>query len=410
MSRSQNNELRNAMKNLRVDLPMKLKGGPNFQPPTPPGANAKEAPLVEVPPPQAPRNEEPRNQVPHCEVAHLKHTQIELTESEHAQNEPPQNRTLPESHQEAETPCPSAPERKAQTEVLQCEVPRLEAPQKKPPENKATKNEVPHHEVARKEVSRNEVPQFEEPQNQQTQVEQAESMPTGGFFKLSHNVFQEPLLRKLSGDCFRLFLWLSARGWRFPTSGGEVRASVRFMEDHTGMGHATISRSLKTLKEAGLLTLLETDFKRGNLWRVSSLACGGHRGPEDLPPRSEVPRNERAQKDNVATSKRESSSLKMREEAPQTECNIRSIKKEKNNSEKAEKIGEENSDSMRIALLHFDSEVETGLREKIISDYAERNSTKSFRVPPGVARMLAASDWYRTRENSSQSSYGRQGH
>ena len=99
-------------------------------------------------------------------------------------------------------------------------------------------------------VARTEVPQNE--------VAQRESATPQGFFKLSHGVFGEPLLRDLSGDCFRLFLWLSSRAWRYPTSGGVVRASVGYIELHAGMSHATISRGLKTLKEKGLITALES--------------------------------------------------------------------------------------------------------------------------------------------------------
>jgi hypothetical protein len=64
----------------------------------------------------------------------------------------------------------------------------------------------------------------------------------GSFFRLSDRAFSSPLLQRISGDCFRLFLWMSARAWRYVKSEGTLRASIGFIEEGTAMSHATIVR------------------------------------------------------------------------------------------------------------------------------------------------------------------------
>ncbi len=95
-----------------------------------------------------------------------------------------------------------------------------------------------------------------------------------GYFKIPHAMFSNDIIRNLSGDCFRLYLWLHSRAWRFPDSDGVLRASISFIELCTGVGHAAVSRSLKTLKEVSLVELVESNFKYGNLWRVTNLGVG----------------------------------------------------------------------------------------------------------------------------------------
>ena len=73
-----------------------------------------------------------------------------------------------------------------------------------------------------------------------------------GYFKFSHGVFQNPILRDLSGDSFRIFLFLSSRAWQFPDSTGEVRASYSFIEMNTGVSVAQIKRSLSQMRDLGL--------------------------------------------------------------------------------------------------------------------------------------------------------------
>lgn len=92
------------------------------------------------------------------------------------------------------------------------------------------------------------------------------------------------------------------------------------------MAHATISRCIKTLREEGLIALLETDYKRGNIWRVSPIAFAGS-GPGDLPPRFESPQIEGTQNVAVAPSKRGSTPLDLRGKEPQIEAEIRNLKK-----------------------------------------------------------------------------------
>jgi hypothetical protein len=407
MSRGQNSDLRSAMKNLQVNVPMKLKGRPTFEPPSPPRENAKEAPQSEVPPSQATRLETIKSGEAHFEPSLFKTAQIEIPQKESSQFEKSTQvesfGRIPRAASQNEAACIEVPPiGRHQLEQPQIEASKNEAAQiETKPRDEVTQSEVPTNGISQNEPPHNGEAGNELPQTKDAQIEVADFLPTGGFFKLSHNIFQEPIVRKLSGDCFRLFLWLSARAWRYPTSGGEIRASVRFMENHTGMGHATISRSLKTLKEIGLLTLLETDFKQGNLWLVSSLACGGTRGPEDLPPRSEVPRNEQPQKNSAGASKREGSSLKTRGELPQNECNIRSIKKTKNLSEaQSEKDAslqaETTSFSIEVAVQRFEENVDLNVRKQMILERIERDSNNSFRVPESIAKKLVACDWFKT--------------
>jgi len=107
---------------------------------------------------------------------------------------------------------------------------------------------------------------------------------------------------------------------------------VGFIETHTAMSHATISRCLKTLRESSLIELLETDYKRGNVWSISPIAFAGCE-PENLPPRSELPRTEAPRKETAVTSKRDRTSLNSRAKPPQNEEQIISIKKYKNLSQ-----------------------------------------------------------------------------
>ena len=154
----------------------------------------------------------------------------------------------------------------------------------------------------------NEAPQIEKPQIKQTQNE-LPRFEGGGFFKVCHSIFEQPVIRRLSGDCFRLYLWLSSLAWRFPDSDGTIHASVSFIVQKTGISHASASRGLQQLKDQKLIELICVDFKKGNLWRVV---------PPFEPPRKEVPQSK-----GEATSKRSNTSHKMREELPQIEAEIK---------------------------------------------------------------------------------------
>jgi len=316
------------------------------------------------------------------------------------QIEAPPNRSPQTEHPHNERP---------QTDLLQPKVPpRIEHAQNKEPQIEEARSEVaqndpPQKEAAQKEASsvqQIELPQVEEPQR--------EVGAPQGFFKLSHGVFSEPLLRDLSGDCFRLFLWLSSRAWRYPSSGGIVRASVGYIEMHAGMSHATISRGLKSLKEKGLISIVEVDFKNGNLWQVSSLACG-YPNYDDKPPRDKAPQNESAQIANVATSKSGSQLLKMRLQPPQNEQDLRSFKKYKKIEEVAKlraahiaqvrKAGEVESvvndlESERI-LSAFEHEVPGEEQSQTIKAFMEREFPHGFFPPMRVVRILAAKHWFK---------------
>lgn len=176
------------------------------------------------------------------------------------------------------------------------------------------------------------VPKAPQPQAQIPQVQMSKSEPPQkevprrkGYFRVRHDAFADRLLRDLSGDAFRLFLWMSSLAWRYPDSDGSVRASVGFIERGTGISHATISRALAQLRKQSLVELLESDFKRGNLWKISSIAV---QGPENEPPQFEPPLDK-----GRGTSKGESSDLNLRQEAPQFEGEVRNtLKKESKNS------------------------------------------------------------------------------
>jgi hypothetical protein len=152
--------------------------------------------------------------------------------------------------------------------------------------------EAPHSELTQNEAAQQEVPRL------------------SGYFRLSHALFGDAAVRRLSGDSFRLFLWMSCQAWRFPDSDGTLRASVSFIELGTGISHATISRCLRQLKAEGLVSLVQTDFKRGNLWKVSRVA------------QPEVPQSESAPSSN-----QESTCLKTSKEVPHFEGQPRTFKK-----------------------------------------------------------------------------------
>ena len=140
---------------------------------------------------------------------------------------------------------------------------------------------LPQVSIAGSEDAPNEAPRFEAAQSGGS-LERFKAAD-GGYFQLCHSVFRDPKLRDLPGDAFRLYLWLSSQGWRFRDSDGSLRASVSFITEATGMPHATVSRALKPLREVRLIELLETDFKRGNRWRVTPRAAwniSGGKGPQ----------------------------------------------------------------------------------------------------------------------------------
>lgn len=264
------NDMKKALEKLQVNRPLRLPGDG-------PGLLAPKIAEKEVPP-----NGAPPEQAAQFEVTHS---------AKPTSSEAPQNEKAPQKGQHGVSNRP-------QTEVSRYE---------------ATKTELPQSEVARNEAGR-----FEGDQNELPQDEGATS---NAFFRLSPRVFSETLTRNLSGDCFRLFLWLSWRAWRYPNSPGVVRAAVSFIEDETGMGHATASRALKKLRESGLIQLIETDFKRGNLWKISGLACP-NRSP-DPGTGSKIPQNEVPLKKRRGAPERGTSDLKSSAKPPQNESHLK---------------------------------------------------------------------------------------
>jgi hypothetical protein len=368
-----NMDLKDRLKALRVNEPLRLsKSGPEFKAPeTIPGKEVtkpqvppheqsqSEAPRIKKPQLEEPRSEATQIEGSRAEVPHIKHakndklstitkaestpielppnievTQVEATDNRRARIEIPRNERARVEDAEIE----GARNENTQTECAQKEVARNGRPSNRVPQNEPPKNERPQEEKdALFEGPRCEQTQFELPHVEETHLTQEKfgrtirqrtvdtfsepQEPLYGYFKLAHTVFLEPSLRKVSGDCFRLFIWLSSRAWRYHDSQGIVRASVRFIEQQAGIPHATISRNLRTLREIGIVSLLETDYKHGNVWKVSPVAFG-NRGPDIKPPRFEHPQGERS-KSAEATSKRATSSLDLRTELPQDECNIR---------------------------------------------------------------------------------------
>ena len=371
---SKNSDLKNRLKALRVNEPLRLsKNGPEFKAPEQP-SSGKEVPQSPAPQSEnsqgeAAPNKDSRNEAPRKELAQNGRSRPEIPQSEEPQNgcsptgaagvdAPGVKCATAEAPRTEQTGDGHARNEVARNEHIKIEIAQIEAPHDEDTRPERARNETAKYEESHRVVPRNGKPQnelsqndqddrFEEPQSEQTQFElphaggshgtgeradwiipkeRVDSIPESqdalyGYFKLAHTVFLEPLLRKVSGDCFRLFLWLSSRAWRYHDSQGVVRASVRFIEQQAGIPHATISRSLKTLRDIGLVSLLETDYKHGNVWRVSPVAFG-NRGPDIKPPRLERPQSERS-KGGEAASKRASSSLDLRTELPQDERNIR---------------------------------------------------------------------------------------
>jgi len=340
MSGKKTSNLRNALREMRVSEPMRLKNGPTFRPPEPPTQDRKEVLHSEAPPRDVardglPQNEEPAKEGPQSQVAQSQQPQnepasgesprTEATQSEGAHRECPQFEAPQLEESRVEGP---------QTELTQSEAARTGQSHSKPPGMTAAHSEVVHNEAAsRFEGAQLELPQSEQSPPAKAKESSGESATSGmSFFRLSDRAFSYPQLQRLSGDCFRLFLWMSSRAWRYLKSDGTLRASVGFIETHTAMSHATISRGLKTLREEALIRLIETDYKRGNVWSVSPVVFAGC-GPENLPPRSEAPQNEVPRNGASPPSKRDRSSLTLREKPPQNEVHIRSIKNSENLSQ-----------------------------------------------------------------------------
>ncbi len=253
----------------------------------------------------------PNVQSPETEVPRTEHTRIAVAQSEPSHTEEP---TVEKPQNEAaisELPKAEVPDSEIPPSVgPRIVVSRKEVTKSEAPENEAYSNEVTHAEESKREVAQKKSPRikqsFGEVPHDEKMNEEVRGEPRG-YFKLAHSVFFDPLLRSLSGDSFRLFLWMSSRAWQFTDSTGALRASVRWITDGTGMSHATVSRALKVLREAGLVEILKHDFHDGNVWQVSTKALWV----------------KQTENEAAATSNRESSHLKMSDQLPQIEGNIK---------------------------------------------------------------------------------------
>ena len=133
-----------------------------------------------------------------------------------------------------------------------------------PPQNEGPEIEAPQIEGAQTEVPQNEVAQNERPQIDRGVLT--------NFFPLSFDFFSHPMVKELSGDGFRVFLWLNAHAWQFPNSKGHFQASVGRVSRATGVSEANASRILAILQKSGLIRHFKSDAKYGNVWEVEDLA------------------------------------------------------------------------------------------------------------------------------------------
>lgn len=210
------------------------------------------------------------------------------------------------------------------------------------PQKERPQIEVPQNDVALKSRSirgLHDLPQNEVPKNE---VPQKERASTGGFFPLTHGVFRDPRLRKLSGDGFRVFLWLSSQAWLFPDSTGQLQAAVSWISEETAVSEASVSRILRVLQAEKLLRRVQVDYQNGNIWYVEDLlrvpfwleaSRSTTTRKENHLPHFEGSQTKAPQFNRTAPSKQQSSTIKTRDQLPQNEGEINKIRiQEKKNS------------------------------------------------------------------------------
>ncbi len=89
-----------------------------------------------------------------------------------------------------------------------------------------------------------------------------------GFYKLSHTIFEIPQIKNLTGEHFRLYVWMLMKAWRFPDSTGTIRASLSYIQRHLPISESTATRALKSLQKLGVIKMIEKNFREGNLWLI----------------------------------------------------------------------------------------------------------------------------------------------
>ncbi|MGE4233508.1 MAG: ArsR family transcriptional regulator [Bacteriovoracia bacterium] len=272
-----------------------------------------EVPLSQMPQSEPPRYELPKNGSPPSVVTRIEHTPFEQTQNELPQNEVTHLQQPPSKVSNIEVPQIEHTEIEyAKNEVTRIVVPHseescLEVPEKEFTEIKETQKEAP-----RKKKPQSEAPDNEAPLDEITE----EKGEPKGYFKLAHSVFFDPQMRALSGDSFRLYLWMSSRAWQFQNSSGGLRAAVRWITEITGISHSTVSRSLRALQDAGLIEALKVDPRLGNVWQVTPKAVWKKPIENEKPVDSEK---------KAGTSNRVHSDLKMNTQVPQNEGNLKKL-------------------------------------------------------------------------------------
>lgn len=289
------------------------------------------------------------------------------------------------------------------SEVSQSEPPKKEAAHKEAPQSKVAQFEVAQPDIAQNQAPRNEAVGYEGTQIEPPQLEVPQDRESDfSFFRLSHRVFSDEKLQQMSGDCFRLFLWMASKAWRYPNSDGKVRAAIRFIEEGTGMSHANVSRCLKALKELDLIRIIQTDFKQGNIWWVSPLACPNGGGGRGLSKR-EAPQFKAAQDRNVATSRKGGSSPKKNTEVPRFEGeikNLRNIKKIKEAQTvqffETPETSYPSEAEINSAVQFFEQSESEDDQVKAINEYVARELPHGYLPPASILHRLVAVDWYKS--------------
>jgi len=362
MNNRKNTDLKKRLADLRINEPLRLSK------PTETVGATDAALRYEVPHSEAPRPSLPKNEGVHKEAA-----RGEITRGRQAQSGSPSGEL-------------------AQNEANYIEPKIAKLSPTKNAQSGAAQREQAPTEGSRTGLSQNEPAPIEKTYTKSPRLEAAQGERpfdvAQGFFKLSHAIFSHPRLRELSGDCFRLFLWLSCRAWRYPDSDGTVRASVGYMESHIGMGHATVSRGLRSLKETGLVSLEEVNFKRGNLWRITPLALGTF-DPENAPPRLKAPQHEPPKNRSEACSKRGAGSLTLSKKPPQSEQQLINFNKQKISEESAMDPAQ-----IEAAIAEFETTLPEETRQNITQKFTAREYPHGIFPPSKVIKTLVAIEWY----------------
>jgi hypothetical protein len=178
--------------------------------------------------------------------------------------------------------------------------------------------------------------QTKAPQKEAAQVEgpYESSIQGKGYFTLERAIFEDPVIRALTGESFVVFIWLSVAAWSHANSTGRVRASIDYIVLKTGVSRSTVSRALKDLKDRQLIVCVEQNFKLGNMWQVSSVA----KSQKDH--QKEAAQNQPAQNQRGGDSKRGTGPIKLEEQVAQNEADLSFSQTSENHSQPGEELDE----------------------------------------------------------------------